>query len=75
MTTLTSLERATIRAFADGETTRRDEAVAAYRRVAQGGGLNTCAAMRFMSEVLNPVPDLGLRARYRQELLATSQPG
>lgn len=33
-------------------------------------GVHDTPEMRFLSEVFNPVPDLALRAHYRQELLS-----
>lgn len=66
-------EHALLCAFARGETHLRNEAITVYDRALRQGAFQAfahCAAVRFMSEVVAPVPDLMLRARYRQELLA-----
>ena len=56
--------------FVQGDFTARKYAVEAYRRSLTFDGIQRdCPYQRFMSEIDNPCPDLGLRATYRQALL------
>jgi len=62
--------RETIRRFAQGEKSLRENAVLIYRRERLQDSVNLQSPeMRFMSEVDTPVPDLTLRKRFREALL------
>lgn len=58
-----------IRLFAAGHIHLRSEAIIIHRRYIATLGVRGSAEMRFMAEVDTPCPDLGLRARYRRDLL------
>jgi hypothetical protein len=63
-------EKLIIREFAGGNKAYRDEAISIYRRHISANGLcHGDPYCDFMSEVDNPCPDLGLRARYREAVL------
>lgn len=66
---LTDAERAAIRAVAAKDKTQLDAARAAFQRAAPKHGIDACIELRFMSEVLAPVPDLLLRSQYRAAVL------
>lgn len=67
---LSDHEKAIIRAFADGDQSRRDEALAIHRaQMCPKGPHRRDPYFRFMSEFDNPKPDLMARARYRLEVL------
>jgi hypothetical protein len=63
---MTEEDRDIIRRFASGDQSARAGAEAVFRDCYSTQPKET--EMRFMSEALNPVPDLLLRSRYRQEL-------
>jgi hypothetical protein len=71
---MTEVERATIIKFAQGDKTLREQAIAIYRDTLRKYGEWNDPLLNFMSEVDNPVPDLGLRARYRQRVKAMRLP-
>lgn len=60
-------ERETIRKFAEGDMSRRDESIAIYRKYLVETGRHT-DEMRFMAEIDNDCPDLALRVVYRERL-------
>jgi len=66
---LSEEEKAAIVAFAAGDNSRRDDAIAAYRRIITVAGARGDAFRDFMAEVDNPSPDLALRSAYRRRLL------
>jgi len=68
-TILTDAERAAISRVAAGDKISLDDARAAFRRAAPKYGVEACVELQFMSEVLAPVPDLLLRAKYRKAVL------
>ncbi|NIE81830.1 MULTISPECIES: hypothetical protein [Burkholderia] len=70
---LTAAEKAAIHAVASRihDDTQLEAAKAAFDRHAPLHGIDACIELQFMSEVLNPVPDLLLRARYRAAVQAT----
>lgn len=61
-------ELATIKAFAAGDKSLREDAIAIHRKYLQDQELRDTNAMLFMSEVDNPCPDYILRNRYRRLL-------
>lgn len=69
----TEIERDAICALARGDKTQLEVAIAAFNRAAPGHGIESCAELKFMAEVLAPVPDLMLRSKYRAELLKQSR--
>ncbi|CAJ6634536.1 Uncharacterised protein [Burkholderia pseudomallei] len=69
MEILSESERTAIRAVASGDRGQLDVARAAFNRVAPKHGVSACVELQFMSEVLAPVPDLLLRAKYRAAVL------
>lgn len=66
---MTETEKKTILAFARGDRTLRDEAIAIHRQHLQAIGPRGNAYMEFMAEVDNPLPDFNLRSTYRRRLL------
>ncbi|WP_080430123.1 hypothetical protein [Burkholderia ubonensis] len=70
---LTVAEKAAIRAVACNcnDSAQLQTAKAAFDRHAPIHGADACVELQFMSEVLAPVPDLLLRARYRAAVQAT----
>jgi len=64
---LSDSDRILIERFAAGDETLRGRAIDAYRR-ALSAGPGQGPHMRFMAEVDNAMPDLLLRAQYRQAL-------
>ncbi len=58
-----------IRDFAGGETHLRQEAISIHRHYIPHLGVRGTPEMRFMAEIDNPCPDLGLRSQYRRELV------
>jgi len=62
-------ERRIIQMFANGRVDLRDEAVRIYRAYCCREE-RQMPEMRFMAEVDTNCPDLGLRARYREEVIA-----
>jgi hypothetical protein len=67
-------DKEAIRALAAGEQGARANAVAAFRTSLRiHGTRHGCPYFNFMSEVDNPCPDLLLRGRYREAVLATAQ--
>lgn len=63
-------EKEIIRRFADGNEACREAAITIYRKyIPHLGAYGSTPEMNFMSEVDNPVPDLALRATYRNILL------
>lgn len=64
-------DRGIIQAFAGGDKSQREPALAIYRK-ALGAGRPAAGNpyLSFMSEIDNDVPDLALRALYRQAVLA-----
>jgi hypothetical protein len=66
----TKEEQAAIGDLARGMTGTLGQATSAYRRVLKKRGVGVRDPFfQFMSEVDNPCPDLGLRARYRAAVL------
>ena len=66
---MTEGEKAVIKAFASGDKTKRDEAIAIHRdNLARYGSMPRDPFQNFMSEIDNPCPDLALRARYRKQV-------
>ncbi|RWL22513.1 MAG: hypothetical protein EOR63_32260 [Mesorhizobium sp.] len=63
-----------IEKFAAGDHSLRESAIGAYRR-ALSAGIGENMHMLFMAEVDNSVPDLALRASYRQQLLQATRGG
>lgn len=70
---LTEVERDAIRALARGDKTQSGAARAAFDRAAPKHGIESCVELRFMAEVLAPVPDLMLRSQYRAAFLKQSR--
>jgi hypothetical protein len=70
---LTEAERNAIRAVAGGDQTLVAKARAAFDRAAPRHGVESCVELRFMAEVLAPVPDLMLRSQYRAAVLKQSR--
>ncbi|WP_080403939.1 hypothetical protein [Burkholderia ubonensis] len=70
---LTVAEKAAIRAVACNchDAAQLDTAKSAFERHAPTHGVDSCVELQFMSEILAPVPDLLLRARYRAAVQAT----
>lgn len=67
---MTDDDKKVIELFASGQKDLRPKAISAYRRSLRADGLkHDCVHQRFMSEIDTPVPDLGLRSRYRMEVL------
>jgi hypothetical protein len=66
---MTEGEKAVIKAFACGDKTKRDEAIAIHRdNLCKYGSMPRDPFENFMSEIDNPCPDLALRARYREQV-------
>jgi hypothetical protein len=66
---MTEGEKAVIKAFADGDKTKRDAAIAIHRDNLRIYGLMPRDPFfNFMSEIDNPCPDLSLRAKYRKQV-------
>ena len=59
-----------IRRFAAGDQTLREQAIAIHHRAIREDGVRGTPEQGFMAEVDNPVPDLALRNRCRERLLA-----
>lgn len=77
---LSADEKDVIKRFADGDKSERDRSISIYRDfIAKNGIRRDDPFINFMSEIDNPVPDLGLRARYREEVckweIPSSAPG
>lgn len=70
---LTETERAAIRALAAGDKEQLGSATAAFHRSALKYGIDACIELKFMAEVLAPVPDLLLRSHYRKSVLKQSR--
>lgn len=66
---LTEAEKSSIRAVAAGDKAQIEAARAAFNRAAPEHGVDACAELQFMAEVLAPVPDLLLRSQYRAAVL------
>lgn len=60
----------TIKAFAAGDSSLRAKAIEIHRKHLKSSDLHNTPAMRFMSEIDHPCPDLMLRNQYRKALLA-----
>jgi len=58
-----------IRKFAEGNVQLKDEAIRIHRAYMSILGVRGTVEQRFMAEVDSPVPDLALRAQYRDQLL------
>ena len=67
-------DAAVILAFARGDLSLRDAAIAIHRASIPALGVRGTREQRFMAEVDNPSSDAGLRMRYRLELLKGSDP-
>jgi len=66
---MTEGEKAVIKAFACGDKTKRDEAIAIHRdNLRKYGSMPSDPFENFMSEIDNPCPDLALRAKYRKQV-------
>jgi hypothetical protein len=64
-------DKVVIERFAKGDGAARKYAIEAYRRSLTEDGIQPkCPHQRFMSEIDNPCPDLGLRASFRRALLS-----
>jgi len=67
---MTENEFQVIKAFSEGAGRLRDYAIQIHRaQIKRSGQPRSSPAMRFMAEIDNPCPDLGLREMYRQELV------
>lgn len=66
-------EKQVIRAFAAGYVGLRDQAIRIHRKYV--GSDRESLEQLFMREVDNPSPDLGLRAKFRRELLNNNKEG
>lgn len=66
MAKMTEQDRGTIRRFANGDKSARADAERIFEACASEQPQE--AEMMFMSEATSPVPDLLLRAKYRQQL-------
>ena len=66
-------DKSVIEQFASGASGLRASAIEAHRRNIPAVGVRGNVHMRFMAEVDNPVPDLVLRARYREDLLKEAE--
>ena len=67
---MTDGEKATIKAFALGDKSLRDDAISIYRDNLRKYGISPQDPFfNFMSEMDNPCPDLNLRARYRGAII------
>lgn len=66
-------EKAVIAGFASGDNDLREEAVTVYLRHLKTADKQD-VYMSFMREVVTPVPDLLLRAQYRQKILSLHEP-
>lgn len=68
---MSDADKNTIRFFAEGDNSLREEAIKIYRKYMPILGSYGCGypEMDFMSEVDNPVPDWSLRSDYRKRLL------
>ncbi len=64
-------DKALILAFAKGDKTLQDQAVAAHRRNISTVGVRGDAFQQFMAEIDNPSPDRALRESYRKRVLST----
>lgn len=71
---MTDEDRAVVVAFAAGDKSKRDAAIAIHRKWIPVIGCRDTPEQDFMAEVDNPCPDLILRARYRATLLVGSTP-
>lgn len=66
---MTEGEKAIVKAFACGDKTKRDEAIAIHRdNLRKYGHMPRDPFENFMSEIDNPCPDLALRAKYRKQV-------
>lgn len=66
---MTNGERKTIIDFAKGNALLKKGAIRIFLENAGLGAYKNTPEMLFMSEVVNPCPDLALRAKYRKELV------
>lgn len=66
---MTDAERQIILAFAKGDTSKREEAIAIHRRYIPTLGVRGTPEQRFMAEVDNACPDVALRGQYRADLV------
>jgi hypothetical protein len=69
---MTDEDKAAIVAFAKGDASMRDAAIAAHRRCIPTDGVRGNIYQEFMAEVDNPCPDTWLRADARRRLLEAS---
>lgn len=70
MAMMTESERFTVRRFAAGEKSLRDEEEQIFNNCCADQGREL--EILFLSEVFTPAPDLLLRAEYRQKLALTA---
>ena len=63
---MNSARKRVIRGYAAGRNDYRDLAISAYRSALRDGEPTDTPWMLFMAEIDCPVPDLALRARYRE---------
>jgi hypothetical protein len=63
-------DKRVIWAFADGDNSRRETAIAIHRKYIPTLGVRGTPEQRYMVEVDHTVPDYGLRERYRRDMLA-----
>jgi len=64
-------DRQIVRRFAAGETSLREQAISIHRRYIPVLGVRGTLEQNFMAEIETAQPDLGLRATYRDRLLAS----
>lgn len=65
-------DRAVIVAYAEGDKTKKADAIAIHRKWIDVIGVRGTPEQDFMAEVDHPCPDLALRSHYRAVLLASA---
>jgi hypothetical protein len=71
---LSTEEKAVIKRLAEGDQSAREQSIQIYRAFIQEFGRCNNLFINFVSEVDNKVPDLSLRARYREAICAYELP-
>jgi hypothetical protein len=71
---LSNDDMTTIKRLAEGDQSCREEAIAIYRQFIAKHGRTNNVFINYVSEVDNVVPDLGLRGRYREYVIAYEIP-
>src|SRR4051794_27254006 len=69
VTDMSDQEKRVIWAFAQGDSRRREEAIAIHRKWLPVLGARGTREQRYMAEVDHSAPDAGLRAGYRLDML------